>query len=55
VLEDADLAAELRLGAELTETLRGCLAQPDADLLDCLLDTDPTIRENIPAHVLGDR
>jgi ABC-type glycerol-3-phosphate transport system substrate-binding protein len=55
VLEDADLATELRTAADLTEVLRACVDAPDADLIQCLLDADPTIRENIPAHVLGDR
>ncbi|MBZ0296269.1 MAG: extracellular solute-binding protein, partial [Anaerolineae bacterium] len=55
VLEDADLEAELALAQTLTETYRACAAPEDSDVLDCLLATDPTIRENIPARILGNR
>lgn len=55
VLEDADLEAELALAQELTTAYRACISAGDKDMVDCLLETDPTIRESIPPYVLGDR
>jgi ABC-type glycerol-3-phosphate transport system substrate-binding protein len=55
VLEDADLQTELTLAIDLTNQYRECAPTPNVDILECLLQTDPTIRDNIPPHVLGDR
>lgn len=55
VLEDADLEAELALAQALTENYLACVEPAEADVLDCLLATDPAIRENIPARILGNR
>jgi hypothetical protein len=54
VLEDGDLAVELPLAAELIEAYRVCY-DPQYDPVDCLLKTDPTIRDEIPNSLLGGR
>lgn len=55
VLEDADLQSELALAQELTLAYRACMSIAERDAVDCLLETDPTIRDNIPTNVLGGR
>lgn len=55
VLEDADLEAELALAQELTLAYQDCSPGRNANLLECLLEVDPTIRDNIEARILGDQ
>ncbi len=54
VLDGADLEAEMALAQELTAAYRTCTLSND-DIVDCLLEADPTIRENLPRDVLGNR
>jgi len=54
VLEDADLERELALAQDLTELYRVCAAE-NPNTIDCLLEADPTIREQIEPRLLGNR
>lgn len=55
VLEDADLEAELALAQELTLAYQACSPGRNINVLECLFEVDPTIRDNIPARILGDQ
>jgi len=54
MLEDADLEVELALAQDLTALYRVCAAE-NPNTIDCLLETDATIREQIEPRLLGNR
>lgn len=52
VLEDADLASELQKAVEFTEAHWHCMEET-GDLIGCLLEADPTIRENLDSRLVA--
>ena len=47
-LDDADLEAELALDEELMALYHACSAK-NPNSVDCVLETNPTVHDNIPA------
>jgi len=55
VLEDANLETELQSASKLIKDYRDCYPALNEDILECLLQTNATIRDHIPSNMLQGR